>query len=214
MSNITLVIPCIFKHFKHIESLLKFYTNQTCLPEEVVISVSESTNIINEINKLKEKIKSFPFKLIIIENTDAKTPGENRQIASDQASNDYIVYQDSDDLPHNQRLEIIKYFFDHLHANHITHLVTSSPKNLVKEPYNPSDIKFIEWTKRSSRKGFGATTMGNIAIRKSILNDIKWSNHKVGEDTRFTDSILKNYNKCYRISATLLYYRQHLSSYR
>ena len=214
MSNITLVIPCIFKHFKHIESLLQFYTNQTCLPEEVIISVSESTKVTNEIKNLKDKIKSFPFNLIIIEHHEPKTPGENRQIASEHASKDYIVYQDSDDLPHNQRLEIIKYFFDHRLANHITHLVTSSPRNLVKEPYDPSNIKFIEWNKRSSRKGFGATTMGNISIRKSVLNEIKWSNHKVGEDTRFTDSVLDKYDKCYRVSATLLYYRQHLSSYR
>ena len=56
--------------------------------------------------------------------------------------------------------------------------------------------------------------MGNISIRKSVLNEIKWSNHKVGEDTRFTDSVLDKYDKCYRVSATLLYYRQHLSSYR
>ena len=72
----------------------------------------------------------------------------------------------------------------------------------------------MEWRKRSNRPGFSATTVGNIGINKNILENIKWSNHFVGEDTRFTDKILETYDKCYRVGVTLLYYRKHLSSFR
>jgi len=210
--DISVVIPCIFFHFKHIPDLLNLYKNQTLNPDEIIISVTESDKILNDIEKVESK--NYPFNLVIIKNKEKLRAGLNRQIGSDVAKNKYIIYQDADDMPHNQRVEIMNYFFTKKNANHITHLVTSSPRELVKEPYIMDSIKYIEWRRRENRPGFRGTTVGNVGIKKDILNDIKWSEHFVGEDTRFTDKILEKYENCYRVSATLLYYRKHLSSFR
>ena len=210
--DISVVIPCIFFHFKHIPDLLNLYTHQTLIPNEIIVSVTESDNILEDI--LKVENKTFPFNLKIIKNKGKIRAGLNRQIGSKLAKNKFIIYQDADDMPHNQRVEIMNYFFTKKNANHITHLVTSSPRELVKQPYTMETIKYIEWRKRENRPGFRGTTLGNIGIKKDILKDISWSEHFVGEDTRFTDKILEKYENCYRVSATLLYYRKHLSSYR
>ena len=209
--NISVVIPCIHFHFKHLPGLLNRYSQQTLIPKEIIITVSEYNKIDNTINLENQK---YPFILRIIKNNEKKRAGENRQIGSEEASGKYIVYQDADDIPHFQRIEIMNYFFEVKNANHITHLLAKSPRELSKTPYILENIPNVEWKKRGHRKGFRPTTMGNIGIRKDIIKTIKWTSHFVGEDTRFTDTILEKYDKCFRIGVTLLYYRKHLSSFR
>jgi len=88
----------------------------------VVISVSEYDKIdIDEITIIVEK--EYPFLLKIIKTTDKCFPGKNRVIGSVNVTSNYITYQDADDLPHPQRIEILDYFFKKV-ANYILHLAT------------------------------------------------------------------------------------------
>ena len=206
---ISVVIPCIPIHFLMIKSLLRRMGEQTKIPEEVIISLSESDKVDNFF--MKEVIENvYMFKLNIIKNIEKKTPGENRQIGSENAENDYIIYQDADDIPHPQRLEILLHVFTKYNANHITHLLTRTSKGL-KNIHDVKKITAHKWDKRSSIKG-SHTTAGNIGINKKILDTVSWTSHKLGEDTRFTDKVLKEYDNCYRLGIILLLYRTQFSS--
>ena len=73
-----------------------------------------NTEVVKALNELKSELwlTSYPTdtkKVNIDIPKTKKTPGENRQIASDEAEYDYIIYQDADDLPHIQRIEIMNY---------------------------------------------------------------------------------------------------------
>ena len=206
---ISLVIPCAYEHFKFLESLIKEILKQTLLPNEIVISLSESDKILPSVLKELEVLDT-PFPIILIKNLEKKTPGENRQIASENAKYDYIIYQDADDLPHIQRIEIMNYVFENFNANHIMHLVTKHSK-MLKNRHVIENIKPHKWNKRISLKG-SPTTAGNIGIHKRVLEKVKWTNHKVGEDTRFTDNVLANFDNCYRLGYTLHLYRTQYST--
>lgn len=206
---ITVVIPCIPKHFLMIKSLLRRLGEQSKIPEEVIISLSEyekiDTNFLSEVENT-----NYLFKLLIIKHKEKKTPGENRQYGSEKASNDHIIYQDADDIPHPQRLEILEHIFNKYDANHITHLLTRTSRGL-QNIHNVKNITAHKWKVRSSIKG-SATSAGNIGINKRVLEKVSWTNHKLGEDTRFTDKVLSEYDNCYRLGIILLLYRTQFSS--
>ena len=206
---ISLVIPCACEQFKFLEPLIKEILKQTLLPNEIVISLSESDKILpSDLKRLE--VLDTPFSIKIIKNIEKKTPGENRQIASEKAEYDYIIYQDADDLPHIQRIEIMNYVFENFDANHIMHLVTKHSK-MLRNRHIIENIKPHKWNKRTSLKG-SPTTAGNIGIHKRVLEKVKWTNHKVGEDTRFTDNVLANFDNCYRLGYTLHLYRTQYST--
>ena len=206
---ISIVIPCGPTHISFLCDLLHEFLKQTLHPNEIVISISESDTVDqNEFVKLEEL--QMPFSIILIKNIEKKTPGENRQIGSDNCNYDYIIYQDADDIPHKQRIEIMNYVFENFDANHIMHLVTKHSK-MLRNRHIIENIKPHKWNKRTRLKG-SPTTAGNIGIHKRVLEKVKWTNHKVGEDTRFTDNVLANFDNCYRLGYTLHLYRTQYST--
>lgn len=205
--SIAIVIPCISSHLKYIPGLLNKYANQTIIPEEVIISVSNGYNLSRQINTISKK--SYPFELTIINNVDIKMPGENRQIGSDITNCDYIIFQDADDIPHKQRVEIMKYFFVSHNANYIAHLRTKIINKFVTTPYVISKISYSVWNKPKYSKKI---TIGNIGIKRNILDDIKWTYNTSDSEKIFTENVLMNYNNCIVLKVPLLLYRKHLSS--
>lgn len=208
---ISVVIPCAQEHFSFLIPLLDDFLNQSLYPNEVIISLSEFELIdSNDMTIFENKINNYIFKIILLKNTDKLSPGENRQLGSDKSEYDYIIYQDADDFPHRQRFEILNYIFEKYNANHITHLLTRSSKHFNNR-HKLEDIIPFKWNKRSAIKG-SPTTAGNIGVHKRVFEKVKWTNHKVGEDTRFTDAILSKFDNCYRLGITLHLYRPRFST--
>ena len=206
---ISIVIPCGPTHVSFLYNLLHEFMKQTLYPNEVVISISESDRVDQKEFIRLENLK-LPFSIILIKNLDKKTPGENRQIGSDHCNYDYIIYQDADDIPHKQRIEIMNYVFQNFNANHITHLTTHHAKG-INTIHKLENIKPHKWNVRSSIKG-SPTTAGNIGVHRKVFENVRWTNHKVGEDTRFTDAVLSKYDNCYRVGVTLHFYRTQYST--
>lgn len=107
-TTVSVNIPCAVSHIEYLPRLLQSYANQTSVPEEVVISISSVKS-----NKHKKQIESikkkkYPFKLKIISSTSNKKAGANRNTCAENSSGNLIVNQDADDLPHKQRIQIIK----------------------------------------------------------------------------------------------------------
>jgi hypothetical protein len=230
---ISLFIPTIPNHLKFLDEILFTYLNKsTITPDEIVVSVSNYTTILWDV--LLPIIKNYQNVKFILHDK-VMLAGPNRQVSKDFCNGDIIVYHDSDDLPHIQRLEIIKHFFDNydiLHLNHSYNNKTDYNEDLIdiskinfitSEVFNPyffPNNKLKECVEYCN--GYGYENFhshgGAIAIKKEVLNHIKWKdrdelnyspgwdnyNYKGAEDYEFnmeTTFLLKQSmmidSKCY-----------------
>ena len=106
----SVIIPCFYGHFQHLDELMNALCNQTVLPDEIVISLSEIDKL-DPILVENFENKQYPFPVKLIKHQERLWAGPNRNSACQHASGDIFICQDADDLPHPQRIEIIKYFF-------------------------------------------------------------------------------------------------------
>ena len=205
-SDITVVIPCHISHIKYIPELLRAYNDQTLLPAEIIIVISE---IKDSVSVSEIKNVSVPYKLNIIRTSKKRFAGENRRIGAENANTDIIVFQDADDLPHIQRLEAIKYLFDkNPECVHICHSFTHNSYDLKN--YNINSIPH----RKTSYTGGSGIANGTPSIRKRILADnINWfEDRRTGEDTSFNKTISKKYQNTIIITVPLYLYRRYNSS--
>src|SRR5579872_2678074 len=106
----TVIIPCSHKHAHLLYDLCKEYEKQTVLPDEIVISMSGCGQIHSEIIPTLERGPwAFPVHLHIFD--EMYFADQNRNIGCSHAKGDIFILQDADDIPHPQRVEIIRYCF-------------------------------------------------------------------------------------------------------
>jgi hypothetical protein len=95
------------------------------VPDEVIVSVANAhlmdqaiiTGVGNKFNNSFDN-----FKILLHDRTVPEGP--NRGAGSLEAQHELIIYQDSDDIPHPQRIEVIKYFFENYDILHLNHAFT------------------------------------------------------------------------------------------
>lgn len=139
-----------------------------------------------------------------------------------------FIYQDADDIPHPQRIEIIKRFFENHDIVHLNHFwIPSGVKFRVE--YDVDSIGFTESKDifnfyfphnyfdeclyLGGYGGFvGPTHAGLVAVKKGVLDVVRWkdwSELQVGmpaEDYCFCLETLWNFNKSMIIHADLNVY--------
>ena len=99
-------IPCIPPDINGLTNLIKNVNNQSRLPDEIIISHSESSN--KQGLRLQEhlnQISESPVK--VITTTNKAYAGFNRNIIANHSNSEYISYIDADDLMHPERIKII-----------------------------------------------------------------------------------------------------------
>jgi hypothetical protein len=199
--TISIIIPCYYGHFKYLNELILDICKQTVLPNEVVISLSETDRLDQtEIERLRNM--DLPFSLILIENKQKLYAGENRNIAAANSIGDIIICQDADDKMHLQRIEIIKSQFEKYNIDHLIHGF-SKKKNDIDFKFNGNPKNF--------KKKFNLTN-GNVAFKKKVFEKIKWNSLPKGEDCEFNNEVKKSGFKCAKLFLPLLLYRKNLSS--
>lgn len=214
----SIIIPCHYRHAIHLDELLKLYERQTVLPDEVVISLSESDKVSSEIiDNLNNGPWSFPVKLIC--STKKQYAGTNRNIACDHATGDIFIAQDADDIPHPQRVEIIKYIFEKHSIDHLMHswILGKSHQNndfarFDDFIYSNMDLVPLIYTKSFQESWLHHTTNGNIAISKEVFTKIRWSGRRTGQDVEFNTKVYQNFKKTVIVKVPLLIYRNYLST--
>ena len=117
----SVVIPATSGNFGYLNCILRHYEDGSVRPDEVVISISNA-NLLNEedIDELENKF-SNSFELKIIRHNKTMIQGPNRDAVTTEATGDIIISNDADDIPHPQRVEIIRNTFlknDIVHLNH------------------------------------------------------------------------------------------------
>jgi len=151
---ISIGVPCIFKHIEYLHVLINSINNQTLLPYEVIISISE----INKLDELKlknklNKLSNVPLK--IITTLDKKYAGENRNICANNCKTELISYIDADDELCPNRTEVLENIYNKNNYDVIYHkfsknlLYCNSYKN-IKVLNNIDSRKLIIFRKYKS----------------------------------------------------------------
>jgi hypothetical protein len=102
----TLGIPSIPEDIKHFHNLIDNINKQTKLPNDIIIALSGTTDLVSKQIEIDlNNISKVPVK--ITNTTDKNYAGINRNRVAETSTNDYIVFLDADDFMHPQRIEIV-----------------------------------------------------------------------------------------------------------
>ncbi len=208
----SVIIPCCGKHFYLLPALLECYTKQTVLPDEIVVSLSDSIGAIND-ECIKLELQAWPFKLKIVKAERRQSAGENRNIACANASGDILICQDADDIPHPQRVEIAKYWFENYRVDHLIHL-WSDNENSLNLIFDKTALNVERYVNYPMPIHIPYAHNGNICIKKEVAQKIKWE-HVFGydKDVQYNQAVYKAFKDKIAIKAPLIVYRNHLSSF-
>ena len=207
----SVIIPCVARHFVWMSGILEAYQNQTAMPDEIVLVFSEVEKINNiDITKLEKGL--WNFRLKIIKRHGVHLEGENRNVAMDNASGDILIFSDADDIPHPQRVEIVKYIFENYEVEHIIH--TLGVKRDQMTPINIQAIKPLKFSTVQEVWNYSSTqspvTFGSPCFLKEVGARVKW---KAKEDVAFNARVYQIFKNKIVIPAKLILYRIHLSSH-
>ena len=206
----SVIIPCCKKHFKYLPDLLLKYAEQTSLPDEIVVSLSAVGNLKKEeINALENS--EFPFDLIIIRHEGNLVAGENRNSTCKQVNGDIILCQDADDLPHPQRVEIVKYFFERYEIDHMMHAFIF-PYQDISLTYNIESLHLIPCITHAQAIAIATMHNGNACMTKEVAQTLKWDSER-GQDVRFNEKVYNRFKHNVVIKEPLLIYRRLFSSW-
>lgn len=215
--TVSVIIPCSGYHFQHLNTLLDIYQHQTCLPDEVVISLSSMEELDPlEIDALETHPWPFPVK--IYKAYGKQSAGLNRNIAASRSTGDILVLQDADDLPHPQRVEIAKFVFENYFVDHLIHMFTSS-QNKALRTYDKNLVPFItfeSFNAFNNSPSFHTFHNGNICCSRRVVETFSWEDVKSLEydlDIEFNRNVYQKFPNTAIVPWPLVTYRRELSTF-
>lgn len=208
--SITNAIPVVLRHIKHLETCVNHLLEQTLLPNEIIIIISEykenenNNKIINEVDL---KIRKNNIKSVIKTFSKVQYAGENREIAYKLCNSDIIIYQDCDDLVHKQRNEILLNIHMKTKIPHILHGWTSDEGALLRK----LDIEKIELSNKINKL---CTTNGAVFLNKSVIGEIDFPRKRKGQDVALNKLISRKHQSILLVCNDIYVYNNHLSSWK
>lgn len=208
----SVIIPCHYKHARFLSQIIKEYSSGTVLPDEIVISLSNADKVPQEIiNAIKGS--DYPFDVVLLTSDQPLSAGANRNKAAKIAKGDILISHDADDLPHPQRIEIIKYFFENYELDHLMH--GWSEANAEISCYTFDQLAWFESPTYTNQLGGGTYCNGPIAITKQVFNSIHWTEKFIiGEDVMFNHEVYKKFHNKLVLKTPIYIYRHRLSAYK
>jgi glycosyltransferase involved in cell wall biosynthesis len=208
----SVIIPCHYKHARFLSQIIKEYSSGSVLPDEIVISLSNANKVSQEIiNAIKSS--DCPFEVVLLTSDQPLSAGGNRDKAAKIAKGDILICHDADDLPHPQRIEIIKYFFENYELDHLMH--GWSEANAEISYYTFDQLAWFETPTYTNQLGGGTYCNGPIAITKQVFNSIQWTEKFiVGEDVGFNQEVYKKFPNRMVLKTPIYIYRHRLSAYK
>jgi glycosyltransferase involved in cell wall biosynthesis len=231
----TICIPCVPEHWQSLEAVLMAYKVGTEVPDEVVVSLSDCDKLTSQAIRDLEARYSSVFNFKLIRNSQRLSAAKSRQVASNMALGDILIYQDADDLPHPQRVEILRSLFElNKEAMHVGHPFTMTGEafqkigNFLDVPVLPLTSlyrtylhesltpnvpvierlgAFGEWLPNSTHRGRFAN--GAPAVRKSVFERVQWTDDLKffkSEDCEFNFAVLMAYNQSFFVDHPVYFY--------
>jgi len=231
MTQLSVVCPCYPPHRKHIPKFLEQMNMQTIKPDELIISLSEITEM--DINVLKEdlqKLTSIPLQIVGQEGE--ALAAVNRNYGALYVSSEYILFLDVDDTYHIKLIEVIKSKIEIYKPNAILYHLTESISYLDKEPitykfYSSDDIFKMAYPtgeRNSNEEHYilqpqlfieNEIHHGHITVRYDIWQECPQEDLKGREDSVYVRSLLWDWHARGRngagviiIPEVLTYYKQ------
>lgn len=231
----SIYIPSIPRSFDNLKNIIDIYNSGTVIPDEIIINASGVDNQykVDQLISLKDlnipNVGIYAQKLLV-------SAGVNRRQSKDITTGDIILYQDDDDLPSPNRVEVVKHYFENydiMALNHTINYNTSVPAYTGLDYSKIRVVSSDELTKRylpfgrlddvwnhtryyGIEFGFRIGT-GVICIRREVLDEIEWKDkHLVslckkqdgtGEDYDFCLETLYKFNKSILIDIPLYEYK-------
>ena len=212
-------MPCIHKHAHLLANLVEEIDRQTRKPDEIVIASSGC------------EAPSLPRHVRLLHSTTACTAGQNRNRGSEAATGTLLIYQDADDLPHPQRVEILAGLFERYEIDHLMHgyIYTRGQTWSIGYPRGQSDHRPmpIELPSISLRKAVKKseyrreplrTTLvsnGEVAILRSTWATVHWPERPgAGLDQEFNQRIFGLSRRTVTTRLPLIVYQHHYSSFQ
>lgn len=205
----SIVIPCHHLHAKYLVRVCEAYAQQTVLPEEIVIAVS-GVDYLNKAELKEIENKNWPFSVTLVLSDQSKTESQNKNLGAKTAKCDIIICQDADDLPHPQRVEIVKYYFNNYDIVHLMHSMTGVDDEFVFFP----DVSKIGYQHCSSLYEVSYLDLpfgnGPVAILRSLINTLQWDERmlpgQIGSDMRFNELVYQKYSNTLLVPARIYRY--------
>lgn len=118
---ISVIIPIYPPHLKFIPSLIKNMNEQTLLPDEVILCISEIS--LEDSQAILEKHRhNSKFELVIHGTHEKQNQSQNRNRGIIIAKHKFVMNCDADDIIHHEKIEIMKYILGlRPHTNLICH---------------------------------------------------------------------------------------------
>jgi hypothetical protein len=216
-------IPVTYRHFNYLKELLNTIKDYVEKPDEITISISEvdTEEKLNEIqyffNSLKENLKiDINYKHFI----SKQNSGQNRNTCIELASNDLIIINDADDLPHVERIKIIKNIFENNDIIHLTHGYMQLLSPELNYSIKQFDYKLKQYELNYVKKrNFYIVENANVPIHEGAVSFLKSkinkiikykenkNNYIIWEDQDFNIEVLEKYNKSFHLDVPLYLYR-------
>ena len=202
LSNVTVkVVLPNYNSAAYVSETINSVINQTFKNWTLTI-VDDNSN--DETRKVLKNYIDHP-NINIIWLKKNKRPGFCRNLAIRNSKSDYIAFIDSDDIWEKEKLSkqldfMIenKYYFTY--TNYLT-FRSEIKQNNLKEIRSPKYFNFEKFTRNTS---IATSTM---IIKKSFIENIKFSNTRICEDYFFKCQILKKVNNAYCLPENLTKYR-------
>lgn len=218
----SVAVPCYYKHFKYLPGLLHSLMQQTSLPDEVVISLSQVENLNgNELDQLESG--PWPFSVRIIRREGVHMEGSNRTTAARHCRSDIVLCIDADDIPHPQRIEAVVELFTALpdvemvlcgHAYCPGEAIVCeraipffTPEEYAQKRFELGSHIWVPLDVSGLTKWATGVHNGSPSIRRGLLDSgIYWTDLKNGADLKFNSLVISENHRAYLIQLPLLHY--------
>ncbi len=229
----TVVIPAIPEHAAGLPALLKMLAEGGERPDQVIVSLAEAGRVVG-LDALADFAGGLFGNFTLLRHAGPMLHGPNRQAATAHVLHDLVIYQDADDVPHPQRIQVVKHFFaayDIMHLNHCCFgmedpfpvyigrnarsITLVKPETLFLTTFPTANFK--ECVKNQPYYGQCSgfhITAGMPCVRREVLDEVRWkhpSEFTLGrsEDYEFNMECLFRFRKTMLVNADLVKYSKY-----
>lgn len=209
MNKVSFCIICYDGDVYLLPRILSELSKQTVTPDELLVLVSG----VPDENHLNIEVKNTQAKIHFFK--DRMLPNKARNTIADIATGDVICLSDVDDIPHHQKIELVKKIFQNKEVDALVHNYImsygdfSDIENINNAVENIEKIIEDDGSRSTnilapSRKGIHHA---HITARKDVYKDVKGpEDMKFGEDGMFCRAILNSkYNMYYTDQKLIIY---------
>lgn len=140
--SISIVIPCYPPHIDHLDNTFQNILNQTVLPDEVIVAISETSGELRD--ELLDRFSKYfnnKIRFDVVSSIRKQNPGTNRNMGVTVAKSEYVMFIDADDDIHPLKIEATQYYLEKFQPNLLLH---SLLLNFDRERYLSSNINYTE----------------------------------------------------------------------